>query len=34
MKAVTFGEVMLRLATPGYLRLNQASVLEMTFGGA
>ena len=33
MKAVTFGEVMLRLATPGFLRLNQASVLEMTFGG-
>jgi 2-dehydro-3-deoxygluconokinase len=33
MKAVTFGEVMLRLATPGYLRFNQASVLEMTFGG-
>jgi 2-dehydro-3-deoxygluconokinase len=33
MKAVTFGEVMLRLATPGHLRFNQASVLEMTFGG-
>ena len=33
MKIVTFGEVMLRLATPGALRLNQASVLEMTFGG-
>ena len=33
MKVVTFGEVMLRLATPGHLRLNQASVLEMTFGG-
>jgi 2-dehydro-3-deoxygluconokinase len=33
MKAVTFGEVMLRLATPGHLRLNQTSVLEMTFGG-
>jgi 2-dehydro-3-deoxygluconokinase len=33
MKAVTFGEVMLRLATPGYLRLNQTPVLEMTFGG-
>jgi 2-dehydro-3-deoxygluconokinase len=33
MKIVTFGEVMLRLATPGQLRLNQASVLEMTFGG-
>ena len=33
MKIVTFGEVMLRLATPGALRLNQTSVLEMTFGG-
>jgi len=33
MKVVTFGEVMLRLATPGFLRLNQTSVLEMTFGG-
>jgi 2-dehydro-3-deoxygluconokinase len=33
MKAVTFGEIMLRLATPGFLRLNQTSVLEMTFGG-
>ena len=33
MKVVTFGEVMLRLATPGFLRLNQSSVLEMTFGG-
>jgi 2-dehydro-3-deoxygluconokinase len=33
MKAVTFGEVMLRLATPGALRLNQSPVLEMTFGG-
>jgi len=33
MKVVTFGEVMLRLATPAHLRLNQASVLEMTFGG-
>jgi len=33
MKAITFGEVMLRLATPGHLRLNQTSVLEMTFGG-
>jgi 2-dehydro-3-deoxygluconokinase len=33
MKAVTFGEVMMRLATPGALRLNQTPVLEMTFGG-
>ena len=33
MKIVTFGEIMLRLATPGHLRLSQASTLEMTFGG-
>jgi 2-dehydro-3-deoxygluconokinase len=33
MKVITFGEVMLRLATPGFLRLNQSPVLEMTFGG-
>jgi 2-dehydro-3-deoxygluconokinase len=33
MKVVTFGEVMMRLATPGFLRLNQTPVLEMTFGG-
>jgi len=33
MKVVTFGEIMLRLATPGHLRLNQSPVLEMTFGG-
>ncbi len=24
---------MLRLATPGFLRLNQTPVLELTFGG-
>jgi 2-dehydro-3-deoxygluconokinase len=33
MKVVTFGEIMLRLAAPGHLRLTQASSLEMTFGG-
>ena len=33
MKIVTFGEIMMRLATPGHLRLGQASTLEMTFGG-
>lgn len=33
MRAITFGEVMLRLATPGHLRFNQAHLLEMTFGG-
>lgn len=32
-KVVTFGEVMLRLATPEHLRLSQAHSLEMTFGG-
>jgi 2-dehydro-3-deoxygluconokinase len=33
MKVITFGEVMLRLATPGHLRFNQTHLLEMTFGG-
>lgn len=32
-KVVTFGEVMLRLATPEYLRFAQANNLEVTFGG-
>ncbi len=32
-KVVTFGEVMLRLSTPGYLRFSQASQLNSTFGG-
>ena len=30
---VTFGEVMLRLATPNHLRFSQATVLEKTYGG-
>lgn len=30
---VTFGEVMLRLATPGYQRFQQTSQYEATFGG-
>lgn len=30
---VTFGEVMLRLATPGYQRFQQTSEYEATFGG-
>jgi 2-dehydro-3-deoxygluconokinase len=30
---VTFGEVMIRLATPGHLRFNQSNHLEFTFGG-
>ena len=33
MKVVTFGEIMLRLATPGYLRFNQTDSLTATFGG-
>ena len=31
-KVITFGEIMLRLATPGYLRFNQAKQFEATFG--
>lgn len=33
MKAVTFGEIMLRLAPEGYLRFSQAEKLNATFGG-
>ncbi len=32
-RVVTFGEVMMRLATPGHLRFSQTNSLEMTFGG-
>lgn len=32
-RIVTFGEIMLRLATPGYLRFSQANELSATFGG-
>ncbi|MDR3133732.1 MAG: sugar kinase [Prevotellaceae bacterium] len=32
-KVVTFGEIMLRLATPGNLRFKQSSQLVSTFGG-
>jgi 2-dehydro-3-deoxygluconokinase len=32
-KVVTFGEIMLRLATPGYLRFSQSNELSATFGG-
>jgi 2-dehydro-3-deoxygluconokinase len=32
-KVVTFGEIMLRLATPNYLRFVQASKFEVTYGG-
>jgi len=30
---ITFGEIMVRLATPGHLRFGQTSQLELTFGG-
>ena len=33
MKVVAFGEIMLRLATPDYLRFAQARQLNATFGG-
>ena len=32
-KVVTFGEIMLRLATPGYQRFSQATEFTATFGG-
>lgn len=32
-KVVTFGEIMVRLATPGYLRFLQTDTLNATFGG-
>jgi 2-dehydro-3-deoxygluconokinase len=32
-KVITFGEVMLRLNTPGFQRFSQSKSLEMTFGG-
>lgn len=32
-KIVTFGEVMLRLSTPGFLRFSQARQFDATFGG-
>lgn len=32
-KVVTFGEIMMRLAPPEYLRLINTNMLEMTFGG-
>lgn len=33
-KVVTFGEIMLRLGAPGYLRFTQCNQLDMTFAGA
>ncbi len=32
-KVVTFGEIMLRLSTPGYLRFGQTGQFDATFGG-
>ena len=34
MKVLTFGEMMLRLKPPAYLRLLQTDSLEATYGGA
>ena len=31
-KVITFGEIMLRLSTPGYLRFSQTKQFEATFG--
>ena len=33
MKVVTFGEIMLRLSTPGYSRFVQADTFDINFGG-
>ncbi|MBR2053932.1 MAG: sugar kinase, partial [Clostridia bacterium] len=33
MKAVCFGEIMLRLSPEGYLRFPQANKFEATYGG-
>ncbi|HBL77263.1 MAG: 2-dehydro-3-deoxygluconokinase [Bacteroidetes bacterium GWF2_42_66] len=32
-KVITFGEIMLRLATPDYLRFSQSNTFSATFGG-
>ena len=32
-KVITFGEILLRLATPGYLRFTQTGEYTATFGG-
>ena len=32
-RIITFGEIMLRLSTPGYLRFSQARQFDATFGG-
>jgi len=33
MKVITFGEIMLRLASPNYLRFHQTDYFEATYGG-
>ena len=32
-KVVTFGEIMLRLAPPGFLRFSQSSSFDIVYGG-
>ena len=32
-KVVTFGEIMLRLAPPGYLRFSQTNSFDVIYGG-
>jgi 2-dehydro-3-deoxygluconokinase len=34
MKVITFGEVMLRLSTPGFARFTQSNTLNVTYAGA
>ena len=34
MRVLTFGEIMLRLKTPEYLRIVQADGFEASYGGA
>jgi 2-dehydro-3-deoxygluconokinase len=33
MKTVTFGEIMMRLSPPGFLRFNQTQSFDVTYGG-
>jgi 2-dehydro-3-deoxygluconokinase len=33
MKVVTFGEIMMRLSPPGFLRFNQATSFDVVYGG-
>ena len=32
-RVVTFGEIMLRLSTPGFTRIVQAQAFDVTYGG-